>query len=141
MNSYAPIVRSSYSKIDVDNVLNIHGFDLSRALEIDPKFLDDEHDHEHDDFDTFVVDLPSFEMPEQLTDRIEKLFEAHDILRLKGFAAIQGRDMRLLVQGVGTRLNTYFDRDWRSDETRTTRLVVIGLKGLDQPAIESILRG
>ena len=34
-------------------------------------------------------------MPEQLTDRIEKLFEAHDILRLKGFAAIQGRDMRL----------------------------------------------
>ena len=78
---------------------------------------------------------------EQLTDRIEKLFEAHDILRLKGFAAIQGREMRLLVQGVGTRLNTYFDRDWRSDETRTTRLVVIGLKSLDQSAIESILRG
>lgn len=134
------MIEASHAAVDADILLGLTAT-AEDDLEARPSHHDGQHDHEHHDFDTFVVDLPSFEMPEQLTNRIEKLFEAHDILRLKGFAAIQGRDMRLLVQGVGTRLNTYFDRDWRSDETRTTRLVVIGLKSLDQPAIESILRG
>ncbi|MDE0812110.1 MAG: GTP-binding protein, partial [Alphaproteobacteria bacterium] len=101
---------------------------------------DDEDDHEHDDFDSFVVELPELASPNILTDRIEALFAQHDVLRLKGFAAIAGKDMRLLVQGVGTRLNSYFDRDWRKDEARRTRLVVIGLHGLDKTAIEAVLQ-
>jgi cobalamin biosynthesis protein CobW len=44
------------------------------------------------------------------------------------------------VQGVGTRLNSYFDRDWCTDEARQTRLVVIGLHGLDKTAIEAVLQ-
>ena len=133
------MIEASHADVDATILLG-----LSAAAEDDldarPSHHEGSDDHEHDDFETFVVDLPNYATPEQLTDRIGMLFEAHDILRLKGFAAIQGRDMRLLIQGVGTRLNTYFDRDWQADESRSTRLVVIGLKGLDQPAIEMILK-
>jgi cobalamin biosynthesis protein CobW len=39
------------------------------------------------------------------------------------------------------RLNAWFDRPWRDGEARRTDLVVIGMKGLDRPAIEAALRG
>lgn len=134
------LIETSHAAIDADVLLG-----LAAAAEDDlegrPSHHDGSDDHEHDDFDTFVVDLPEVASPDILTDRIEKLFSRHDVLRLKGFAAISGRDMRLLIQGVGTRLNSYFDRDWKSGETRCTRLVVIGLHGLDRAGIVSILEG
>jgi cobalamin biosynthesis protein CobW len=34
--------------------------------------------------------------------------------------------MRLVLQGVGQRFDSYFDRAWRADEVRATRLVLIG---------------
>ena len=63
------------------------------------------------------------------------------VLRLKGFAAIDGAPARLLVQAVGPRLDSYFDRPWRRDEARGTALVVIGEKHMDRAAIEALLRG
>ena len=47
--------------------------------------------------------------------------------------------MRLLVQAVGPRVTHHYDRAWRPEEDRTTRLVVIGLKGLDRAAVEKLL--
>ena len=49
--------------------------------------------------------------------------------------------MRLLVQAVGPRVNHYYDRAWTPADDRRSRLVVIGLKGLNRPAIEKILAG
>ena len=63
----------------------------------------------------------------------------HGILRIKGFAHVAGKDMRLLIQGVGDRIQLYFDRDWGTDEERRTRLVVIGETGLDEQAIRAAL--
>ena len=60
---------------------------------------------------------------------------AHDILRLKGFVHVPGKDFRQVVQGVGARLQHYFDRPWGQGEPRQSRLVVIGRKGLDRAAI------
>ena len=37
-----------------------------------------------------------------------------------------GWELRLVVQGVGTRFDSYFDRPWRADEARQSRLVLIG---------------
>ncbi len=54
---------------------------------------------------------------------------AHDILRLKGFLAVPGKELRQVVQGVGTRIQHYFDRPWAAGEARSSRLVVIGRKG------------
>jgi cobalamin biosynthesis protein CobW len=44
------------------------------------------------------------------------------------------------VQAVGDRVQHYFDRPWRLGETRVSRLVVIGRKGLDRAAIAAALR-
>ena len=134
------LIETSHAAIDADVMLGLAAA-AENDLEARPSRHDGSDDHEHNDFDTFVVELPEIANPNVLTDRIEKLFTRHDVLRLKGFAAISGRDMRLLIQGVGTRLNSYFDRDWRPEESRRTRLVVIGLHGLDRAGIESILEG
>ena len=134
------LIETSHAAIDADVLLGLAAA-AENDLEARPAHHDGSDDHEHDDFDTFVVELPEIANPDVLTDRIEKLFTRHSVLRLKGFAAIEGRDMRLLIQGVGTRLNSYFDRDWRPEEWRRTRLVVIGLHGLDRAGIEAILEG
>lgn len=112
---------------------------LGAAAETDlaarPSHHDGAGDHDHDDFDTFIVDIPSLDAPDVLLDRIRRAAEAHDILRIKGFAEIKGKPMRFLIQGVGSRLQHQFDRPWRADEARQGRLVVIGQKGLDREAI------
>ncbi len=97
--------------------------------------------HDHDDFISFIVDLPTQADQKSLLDRITKTLEAHDILRLKGFAAVAGTQARLLVQAVGPRLNSYFDRPWQKDEKPTTRLVVIGEKSMNQEAVTKMLQG
>ena len=103
--------------------------------------MEGETQHDHDDFVTFIVELDGGFDKAALLQRISKTIEAHDILRLKGFAAVAGSTSRLLVQAVGPRLNSYFDRAWNDGETQTTRLVVIGEKDMDQTAIEAALRG
>jgi cobalamin biosynthesis protein CobW len=70
---------------------------------------------------------------------VRSLIEGHDVLRLKGFAAVAGKPMRLAVQAAGPRVETYFDRPW-GGAARPTRLVVIGQAGLDRAAIEAGLR-
>ncbi len=95
--------------------------------------------HEHDDFDSFVVPLPPTSR-EKLLAAIESAIRSHDVLRLKGFAAIEGSPSRLAIQAVGPRINAWFDRPWRDGEERATNLVVIGEAPLDRPAIEAALR-
>ncbi|MDE2446623.1 MAG: cobalamin biosynthesis protein CobW [Alphaproteobacteria bacterium] len=97
--------------------------------------------HDHDDFISFIVELPSEQTKDSLLACITKTITTYDILRMKGFASVVGSDARLLVQAVGPRLNSYFDRAWGTDETRRTQLVVIGEKAMDVGAIEASLRG
>ena len=100
---------------------------------------DDEPEHDHDDFDSFVVELPAVARPEELAARVTAATEAADVLRVKGFAEVAGKPMRLLVQAVGPRVTHHYDRPWGTGEARGTRLVVIGLKGFDRGAVERIL--
>ena len=102
--------------------------------------LDQEGEHDHDDFTTFSVELGEVDSPDALAGRVARAVAAHGILRVKGFAAVAGKDMRLLVQGVGERVRHYYDREWRSGEERRSRLVVIGETGLDEPRIREMLR-
>ncbi len=101
----------------------------------------EDHDHDHDDFESFVVSLSEIDNQQDLLKRLDITLNDHNILRLKGFVAIKDKPMRLVVQAVGPRVQTYFDREWKIDEARSTRLVVIGEKGLDPIAIESALKG
>jgi cobalamin biosynthesis protein CobW len=118
---------------------------LGAAAEADlasrPSHHDAEEGHDHDDFDSFIVEIPRITAPQELMARIAQAAEAHDILRVKGFVDIEGKPMRLLVQGVGNRIQHQFDRPWRAGEERRGRIVVIGEKGLDASAIRGIIAG
>jgi cobalamin biosynthesis protein CobW len=104
-----------------------------------PSHHDLEGEHDHDDFDTFIIDLPAFTSPQALVERMVQAAEAHDVLRMKGFVEIAGKPMRLLVQGVGARIQHQFDRKWPSDAPRRGRLVVIGETGFDKDAISTLI--
>lgn len=101
--------------------------------------MEGEVQHDHDDFETFVVPLQGAQDKAPFLKRLETLIAGHEILRLKGFVEIAGAPARLLIQAVGPRLDSYFDRPWARGEARRSALVVIGLKGLDRPAIEAAL--
>jgi cobalamin biosynthesis protein CobW len=95
--------------------------------------------HEHDDFDSFSLRLPAIAGKDALLATIEETIRTHDVLRLKGFAAIEGAPARLAIQAVGPRLTAYFDRPWGEGEVRETALVVIGESPLDRAAITASL--
>jgi cobalamin biosynthesis protein CobW len=102
---------------------------------------DAEAEHDHDDFDSFVVPLAEMANPATLVTRVAALAENFDVLRVKGFAAIAGKPLRLLVQAVGPRVTHQYDRPWAASEPRDGQLVVIGLKGLDRAAVTQALAG
>ena len=132
------IVASANGRIDAGAVLGL-GLAVEDDIENRKTHHDDELDHEHDDFDSFVVELPAISDPAALAQRVSAAAEAENVLRPKGFAHVEGKPMRLLVQAVGPRVTHHYDRAWRPEEDRTTRLVVIGLKGLDRAAVEKLL--
>jgi cobalamin biosynthesis protein CobW len=102
---------------------------------------DDEPDHDHDDFDSFVVPLPEVADPAVLAKRVAGLADVHNVFRVKGFAAVAGKPMRLLLQAVGARVSHQYDRAWTASDERQGRLVVIGLKGLDRARVTRALIG
>jgi len=95
--------------------------------------------HDHDDFESFALDPGAVADVAALRGRIAAAATGHDVLRIKGFVDVPGRALRLAVQAAGARIETYFDRPWRSGEARASRLVVIGRKPLDQAAIAAAL--
>jgi len=95
--------------------------------------------HDHDEFDSFVVELGAIENPVAFIERLKTVIAEHDVLRLKGFADVPGKPMRLLIQAVGARIDQYFDRAWAPGETRGTRLVVIGLHDMDEAAVRAAI--
>lgn len=101
---------------------------------------DDELDHDHDDFDSFVVEVPEIINPAVLAARVARAAEEADVLRVKGFLSVAGKPLRLLVQAVGPRVDHHYERPW-GDAPRAGRLVAIGLKGLDRAKVEAILAG
>ena len=134
------LIRASNGHVDVAALLG-----LGLATEDNLSGRESHHElehggegHEHDDFDSFSLRLLSGDKA-SLLDRIERTIREHDILRLKGFAAVEGSGSRLAIQAVGPRLNSWFDRPWRPDEKRETALVVIGQSPLDRAAIKRSL--
>lgn len=134
----AKIVRASGGRVDPLVLLG-----LSAAAEDDlasrPSHHDAEPEHDHDDFDSFVVSLSAVADPAALVARLAETARAHDVLRIKGFVEVVGKPMRLLVQGVGARIEHHFDRAWKPGEPRVSRVVIIGEKGLNRDAVIATL--
>jgi cobalamin biosynthesis protein CobW len=134
----AKLVAASHGDVPLDVLLGID----ARAeddLAARPSHADAAGEHDHDDFDSFVVDPGVVADPDAFERRLAAAIARHDVLRAKGFLDVPGKPMRLAVQAVGPRVERYFDRAWRADETRASRIVVIGKKGIDEGAIRAAL--
>ena len=135
------IVRARNGHVDIAALLGL-GLASEDHLEGRDSAHELEHGgegHEHDDFDSFSITLPTGLGRDELLGRIGAAIRVHDVLRLKGFAALPGSDARLAIQAVGPRLNAWFDRPWTPGEVRTTALVVIGESPLNRTAISARL--
>jgi cobalamin biosynthesis protein CobW len=132
------IVSVAEGKVDPAALLGL-GVGTEDDIENRKTHHDDELDHDHDDFDSFVVPLAEIADPAAMAKRIADVAETHNVLRMKGFLAVSGKKMRLLVQAVGPRVSHYYDRAWGAAEARRGNLVVIGLKGIDRAAIAKAL--
>ncbi len=104
-----------------------------------PSHHDGEDGHDHDDFDSAVLEIDAVGDSDALLLQLKEIAARHDVLRIKGFVEVRGKPARLLIQGVGSRFQKSFDRPWRPGEPRRGRLVIIGQKGLDKPAIAQYL--
>jgi cobalamin biosynthesis protein CobW len=134
------IITVADGKVDPVALLGL-GIGTENDIENRMTHHDTEEEHDHDDFDTFVVPLAEVGDPATIAERIAALAEAHNVLRVKGFAAVAGKPMRLLIQAVGARVSHYYDRPWGASEDRQGSVVVIGLKGLDRDAVAQSLAG
>ncbi len=104
-----------------------------------PSHHDGEDGHEHDDFDTVVIDLPEVSDPEVLAAAITRLAEEQKILRVKGHVAVAGKPMRLLVQAVGARVRMQFDKPWGSAPRRSQLVVIAEHDDINLDAIRQVL--
>jgi cobalamin biosynthesis protein CobW len=133
-----PILPMSEGVIDVNVVLGLNA-KAEDDLAARPSHHDGHDDHEHDDFETVVIPMPEIADPAELVTAIERLAKEQDILRVKGYVAVAGKPMRLLVQAVGARVRHQYDRPWGAD-TRQGHLVVIAEHDhVDPQAIRKVL--
>jgi cobalamin biosynthesis protein CobW len=133
------IVRADHGVVDIAALLGITAA-AEDDLDSRKSHLDDGEDHDHDDFDTFVLQGGDVAEVDGLVAKLGEIITAHDVLRVKGMVAIAGKPSRLVIQAVGPRVQHFFDRAWQPAESRRTSLVVIGQKGLDRAAIEASLQ-
>ncbi|MCA3185547.1 MAG: GTP-binding protein, partial [Cupriavidus sp.] len=135
------IVPAQAGSLDVNSLLG-----LNRASEDTIHLRPDHHgsaddpdhaDHHHDEFDSVVVHAGTVDR-DALVAALQKLVAAHTIYRVKGFATLPGKAMRLVLHGVGQRFDSYFDRAWRAGEPQGTRVVLIG-QDLDGAVLQAAL--
>jgi G3E family GTPase len=141
LNPHTRILRTKQSEVPLDELLDIHAFDVDRKLAADADFLNEmkEGRHHHD----IVSYSFAFEQPfdiQRFEKFVQRLSEKEKVYRSKGFVALQGQDRRAIFHGVNNRFHIFWDRAWKPDEARGSQLVFIGKK-LDSTAIERGLRG
>ncbi|TLU73359.1 CobW family GTP-binding protein [Lichenicoccus roseus] len=136
INRYARIHRAQRGNVDVAAILDQGGFDLKRALEVAPDFLESDS-HSHDD----EVQSLSFELEAPVDAAKFQAWigsvlqeQGQDILRSKGILSYKGENRRFAFQAVHMMADGDFVAPWSPDETRTSRLVFIG-RNLNRPRL------
>lgn len=133
-----PILAMTEGVIDPRVILGLN----ARAeddLAARPSHHDGEDGHEHDDFNSIVVTFGEVADAAVLTAAVARLAVEMKILRVKGYVAVTGKPMRMLVQAVGERVRVQYDRPWGA-APRVSHLVVIAEQAdIDEAAIRAVL--
>jgi cobalamin biosynthesis protein CobW len=140
LNPGVKLVPCSKGEIHPDLLL---GFNAAVEDHLDqrPSHHDHEEEHDHDDnINSVCVTLEQAFNPDTLIGILKTLVQTHEIYRIKGFVTVPNKSMRLVLQGVGQRFDTFYDRPWQATEPRQTRLVFIG-ESLDAQQLSTELLG
>jgi G3E family GTPase len=137
INALAPIIRSEKSAVSIEAVMGRNAFDLSRILALDPDFLENGDEHEHNE------DIASMSFtaarpidPDKFNGWIGALLNAQgaDLLRTKGILNYANEDRRFAFQAVHMIADGDFIGPWKEGEPRQSRLVFIG-RNLNRPQL------
>lgn len=132
------VITSSQGEIDPNLLL---GFNAAVEDNLDSRHAHHDHEEEHehdDDINSVEITLDRAFEPQILTEQLKQLLQQQEIYRVKGFVNVPEKSMRLVLQGVGNRFDTFYDRPWTQNETRQTRLVLIG-RNLDRDLVEKAI--
>ncbi|EKD07520.1 MULTISPECIES: cobalamin biosynthesis protein CobW [Limnospira] len=132
-------VSCQQGKISADILLGFNAA-VEDHLDSRPSHHDQEEEHEHDDdINAVHLVLDPVKDSASLVNQLKAIAQQWEIYRIKGFIAVANKPMRMVVQGVGNRFDTFFDRPWKADEPRQTQLVFIG-RSLNQEQIATSLQ-
>jgi G3E family GTPase len=147
LNPLAQIVPCERGQVPLDVILDRGAFDLDRVLSLDPHFLQEEkedhhhhhgHDHDHHhhnhalDHDEDITSLSlSLDAPldgDTFMQWVNSLAADYgqNLLRWKGILNFKGEEKRFVFQAVHMIMDGDLQREWKADESRTSRLVFIG---------------
>jgi G3E family GTPase len=128
MNPRAHQKKVHFGETDIREILDIRGFNLSAALEIDPAFLEDTHHHHDDDVKSFVWKDPRPLQMEKIETFLSLMVQNYgeDLLRYKGVLNVQGEPRRMIFQGVHMLMGGTPGKPWGPGETRESVMVFIG---------------
>ncbi|MFT5797892.1 MAG: cobalamin biosynthesis protein CobW [Candidatus Azotimanducaceae bacterium] len=135
-----PIIEVSEGIVDPRVILGLESA-AEDDMDARPSHHDGADDHEHDDFESIVVEIPEIADPAELVAKIEAMAKDQNILRVKGYAAVTGKPMRLLVQAVGARVRQQYDQPWGASPRRGRLVVIAEHDNVNPDAIRAALVG
>ena len=118
--------------IDADVLLGMRAA-AEDDLNARPSHHDAEGEHDHDDFDTFVVAIPAVRRSRRASSTASSRRRAR-MTSCGSRASSKSPASRCgcWCKGVGQRFRRDFERPWGANEARQSRLVVIAQRGVDR---------
>ena len=141
MNPRARQAQVHFGQTDIADILDIRGFGIDAILELNPDFLETTT-HTHDDAIGSFVFRESRPLHAQRFEVFMSMLTRQygaEMLRYKGVLHLQGRDCRVVFQGVHMITGATEGKPWAPDEMRETTLVFIG-RNLPRAIFEEGLR-
>jgi G3E family GTPase len=141
MNAMVKIYRTENANLDIESILGVKAFDLDRALQVDPEFLnEDAHEHDESVYSFAIVEDQPLDS-DKLSAWVNNLLQTKgpDIFRMKGILNLAGENDRFVFQGVHMIFDGRGDRPWKPTEKRRSELVFIG-RNLDETALREGFR-
>ena len=153
LNPDAPVQRAQRASLDVTSLIGRGSFDLARLGDaVECAHGDCDHDHasavhevstiHHDDVRSVSLRTDRPLDMDRLQQWLESLLQRDGdrVLRTKGVLCVAGDERRFVLQAVHRLVEGDWQRVWRDDEVRCSRLVFIG-RGLDAAALQTALEG
>jgi len=139
INAKVPIKRTMNSEVEMDYILGIRGFSLDKIMEMDDAFLEDGHDHQHDNRVSSVgIDVPGEVVQQKLNQWISWLLKEKgvDLFRSKGVLAVKGMKEKFVFQAIHMLFANSQEGAWGEDEEKRCKMIFIG-KNLDREELTS----